>query len=101
MTLHSQVIAILLFGIVLLALLVGTNLFIDRPAMLALPPQRRSEAVSLLAIFAAAIGLACTIFGIHFLLFGRRTLPLLYTVSVLGVLFCIRGAFALKRRFLK
>jgi hypothetical protein len=86
MTLHTQVILILLFGLAILYVLLGTSLLIDRRAMMALPPERRGEAITYTATFAAAIGLACTAFGVDYLIFGSRQPSQLFTVIAIAAL---------------
>ena len=97
MTLHTQVILILLFGLALLYVVFCTSLLVDRRRMLGLPPNRRAEAVTYKAILLAGLGLACVTFATEYLIYGTRPLPYPLRASPLILTLALLISAATKR----
>jgi hypothetical protein len=97
MTLRSQVILILLFGLATLYVVFFTGLLVDRRRMMALPPTRRAEAISYKAILIAALGLACVTFSTEYLIYGTRPLPYPLRASPLVLCLLVLTSAAAKR----
>jgi hypothetical protein len=97
MTLHTQVIFILLAGLAILYVVFFTDFVINRRRLRSLPPRRRTEAIPYTAFFAAGIGLACVWFSAEYLIFGTRPLPYPLRASPIILPIVVLASAAIKR----
>jgi hypothetical protein len=84
MTLHTQVVLILLVGLATLYIVFGTKLLFDPKT--SAQRQQIAQTFPLWLSFLAMMGLACTVFGAQFLLFGTRQPPQPYTFIAIAIL---------------
>jgi hypothetical protein len=82
---HLQVVLILLFGAGLLYVVFGTSLLFDMSVFRTLPPEEFVNAVPFWLVPIAGIGLACVVFGLHFLIAGDKMIPLRILWPMLGL----------------